>query len=299
MELQWPLMIFTLFVCLGAGLFAFQGVLALRGKGYKAQLPSLIVSLIAIIIGGMGSFLHLEHWERIFNGFGHLTSGITQELIGIVVFVIALLVYFIVMRRSEEGIIPRWCGIMAIVISIALVFVMGHSYNMAARPLWDTLLLPLYYLTNAAFLGSLALMALVEITKTKDSSRTLLAKASLITGAIQALATAAFIALFSMSVNAFTSVGYYFDPTHPTKAMADPAASLTGVIAGGEALLFWVGVVIIGIVLPLVIAYLVMKAKGEKNMLVVSLVALGAVLIGGMCMRVIFYLLGFSVFIFY
>ncbi|MDR1713844.1 MAG: dimethyl sulfoxide reductase anchor subunit, partial [Coriobacteriales bacterium] len=87
MELQWPLIIFTLFICLGAGTFCVAGLLAGLGKGEKLQLSAVVVALAAVVIGGIASFVHLQHWDRAFNGFGHLTSGITQELIAIVVFV--------------------------------------------------------------------------------------------------------------------------------------------------------------------------------------------------------------------
>jgi anaerobic dimethyl sulfoxide reductase subunit C (anchor subunit) len=64
------------------------GLLAGLGKAREIQIPATVVSLVAVILGGIASFLHLEHWGRIFNRFGHLTSGITQELIGIVVFIV-------------------------------------------------------------------------------------------------------------------------------------------------------------------------------------------------------------------
>ena len=40
------------------------------------------------------------------NGFGHITSGITIELIFVIVFAIAVVLYFLMMRRSEEGVAP-------------------------------------------------------------------------------------------------------------------------------------------------------------------------------------------------
>lgn len=297
MELQWPLMIFTLFVCLGAGIFAFQGLLAILGRAEKVQLPALIASLISIIIGGIGSFLHLEHWDRIFNGFGHLSSGITQELIAIVVFVIVMLVYFIMMKRGNT--VPKWCGVAAIVISVVLVFVMGHSYNMAARPIWDTLLLPVYYLTNAAFFGALALMVIVELAKVTDGTRKLLATSALIGGIVQAVATAAYAAVMGSSSSSYTDVGYYFDPTQPTKEMVDASDALGSIFSGSEALLFWLGVVVVGLILPLVLAFLVRRAESLKNAAVLGCIALVCALAGAMCLRAIFYLLGFSVFLFY
>ena len=81
MELQWPLILFTTFVAWSAGLFATQAVFALKDKGAKSQQTALTASAVLLVVGGIAVFFHLQHWERIFNGFGHITSGITQELI--------------------------------------------------------------------------------------------------------------------------------------------------------------------------------------------------------------------------
>ena len=84
MELQRPLILFTTFISASAGLFAAQGCYALAGDGRKAQLPALITSVVIMAIGGIAVFFHLTHPDRLLNGFGHITSGITQELIAIV-----------------------------------------------------------------------------------------------------------------------------------------------------------------------------------------------------------------------
>ena len=89
MELQWPLILFTTLVAWSAGVFGTQAVLALRGEAPKAQLSCWITAAVLLAAGGIAVFFHLEHFERIFNGFGHLTSGITQELIAIVVLAVA------------------------------------------------------------------------------------------------------------------------------------------------------------------------------------------------------------------
>jgi DMSO reductase anchor subunit len=296
MELQFELMIFTLFVCLGAGIFAIQGLLSLLGKGEKIQLPALVAALGAIAVGGLGSFLHLQHWERIFNGFGHLSSGITQELIAIVVFVVALVVYFIMIRRQGTDGIPKWCAGMAIAISIVLVFVMAHSYNMAARPVWDTPVLWFYYLSNAAFFGSLTVALIAGITK--DSSSALVTKVAFFSGIAQVAMTAIYAIFFAIASASFTSVGNYFDPTHPTKTMADPASVFSGIFTGEHALLFWLGVVIVGLLVPLLAAFLSRKKEGTTPTIYLG-VGLVCALIGGMCMRVVLYVLGLSVFMFY
>ena len=156
MEIQWPLILFTFFNCLAGGIFLMQGILTLSGKGKAMQLASCISAIVALAIGGLSVFFHLQHPLRMLNGFGHITSGITIELIFVIVFAIAVVLYFLMMRRSEEGVAPKWCAVLAIVVSLALPFATGDSYLMSAIPVWDTMLLPLYYVVATVMLGGLA-----------------------------------------------------------------------------------------------------------------------------------------------
>lgn len=298
MELQWELMIFTLFISLGSGIFAWQGVLAWQGRGKHIQLSALITSLVCIGIGGIGSFLHLNHWERIFNGFGHLTSGITQELIGIVVFVIALFVYFVAMRRSD-GNIPKWCGVMAVIIAAALVFVMGQSYDMAARPVWHTLLLPMFYLSNGAFFGAIVVLIINEVKGADSEVRKALIKYALICGAVQLVLTIVYIAFISTSAGSFSTVGNYFDPTTPTKEIIEPSEVVTSIVTGSYAPIFWLGVIAVGLGVPGVLLFLLWKDKFINKTLVIASISVIAALIGGMCFRVLIYLVGMSVFLYF
>ena len=102
MELQWPLILFTTLVAWSAGLFGTQALLAAGGHAKKAQMPAWVASAVLLAAGGIAVFFHLEHWERIFNGFGHLTSGITQELIAIVALAVVAVAYLVMMRRSRR-----------------------------------------------------------------------------------------------------------------------------------------------------------------------------------------------------
>ena len=152
MDLQWPLILFTTLVAWSAGVFGTQAVLALRGEAPKAQLSCWITAAVLLAAGGIAVFFHLEHFERIFNGFGHLTSGITQELIAIVVLAVAAIVYLVYLRR-DEGKVPAWLAVLSIALAAVLVVVMAHSYMMSARPAWDSVLWIFYVLGNACVLG--------------------------------------------------------------------------------------------------------------------------------------------------
>ena len=132
MHPEWPLILFTFFLCVAGGALGAQGLLNVMGKGKKMQLASLVTALAALVVGGLSVFMHLQHWERIFNGFGHITSGITLEFIGCIVFAVVLVLYFLMMRRAEDGMAPKWCGVLAIVVGLALPVITGMSYLMAS-----------------------------------------------------------------------------------------------------------------------------------------------------------------------
>ena len=287
MELQWPLIIFTTLVAWSAGLFGTQALMVALGVGKKAQVPAWVCSAVLLAAGGIAVFFHLEHWERIFNGFGHLTSGITQELIAIVVLAVVAVAYLALMRKSDDGAsVPRWLAWLSVALSAVLVAVMAHSYTMAARPAWDSVLWILYVLGNACVLGP-ATFALLSALKGEGSE----GKAPLAGAALNAAAAVAFAIFLQLSSGSFASVGLYFDPTHPTKAMADAAATV-----GVQAPLLWLGAVAVGALVPLVAAFM---GKRTKNWKLWAPVAIIAALIGAVCMRVVFYNLGLSAFMFY
>ncbi|WP_281654914.1 DmsC/YnfH family molybdoenzyme membrane anchor subunit [Eggerthella sinensis] len=302
MELQWPLIIFTTLVAWSAGLFGAQSLAALRGDGGRAQMPALVASVVLLAAGGIAVFFHLEHWERIFNGFGHLTSGITQELIAIVVVVALMVVYFVFLRKGSG--VPKWLAACSLAMSVVLVAVMAHSYTMAARPAWDSVLWILAVLGEACVLGPVTYQLLASAFSTMaagDPGEQPAMRAADVEGPagliplaaalVNAVTAAAFAIFLQLSAGSFATVGYYFDPTHPTKAMADAAATVAG-----QALLLWVGAVLVGALVPLVACFLGRKSGNWKLW---GAVALAAVLVGAICLRVVFYNLGLSVFMFY
>lgn len=309
MELQWPLMLFTLFVAWSAGTFGTQALLSLKGAARNVQMPALITSVVLLAIGGIAVFFHLEHWERIFNGFGNPTSGITQELIAIVILVVVMVVYFAFLRRGDaedENVkpsgqsaahsgesVPRWLAVVALVMSVVLVIVMSHSYNMDSRPAWNTPLLWLAYLGNAALLGPLTCTIIATAKRVSVPSLTQFTFWGSILNAVLSIAYGISIVA---SASAFTQVGYYWDPTHPNYPIAD-AASAVNIMSGEAAIAFWVGVVVVGCAVPVVCAIL-SKRKPTAGY-AVAIASLICTVIGALCLRGVFYIAGASVFMYY
>ena len=299
MELQWPLILFTTLVAWSAGLSGTQALMAVFGVGKRAQVPAWVASAVLLAAGGIAVFFHLEHWERIFNGFGHLTSGITQELIAIVVLAVVAVAYLVLMRKSDDGAsVPKWLAWVAVALSVVLVAVMAHSYTMAARPAWDSVLWILYVLGNACVLGPATFLLVLAAGGPGDQPADRAADAGAPAGrtalagaALNALAALAFAIFLQLSAGSFADVGLYFDPTHPTKAMADAAATVAS-----QAPLLWLGAVAVGAFVPLAAAFMGRRTGSWKLWAPAAIIA---ALVGAVCMRVVFYNLGLSVFMFY
>ena len=302
MEMEWPLILFTFFVCLASGILLGQGVMTVLGKGKSMQLASLVSSLVALAVGGISVFFHLQHWERIFNGFGHITSGITLEFIGCVVFFVVLVVYFLMMRRAEDGMAPKWCGVLAIIMGVAMPAITGGSYLMEAIPVWDTFLLPVYYVFNAVFFGGLSVLVIAALTKCDDVNDTAIWLA-IGGGVATAVALIAYAVFINSLGGVYSDITYYFDPTLPDSSMIDVQEDFVGtVLAGSNAPLFWIGAVIVGVALPVVAAFMAKRAlAGGKQQQVLPMAGAGlaCALAGGICWRMILYMVAVSIFALY
>ena len=294
MELQWPLILFTTFVAWSAGLFGAQGAAALAGEGKKAQMPALVCSAVLLAVGGIAVFFHLEHFERIFNGFGNPTSGITQELVCVVVVAVLMVVAFVMLRKADGDAdapaMPKWLAVCMIVAAALLVLVTGHSYMMAARPAWDSVLGPLSLLGAAAAMGPLT-FAVLEAVRDEAVGRAV-ALFSLAGSVANAVLAAAYLFAMEAAGDSYTDVGYYFDPIHPTAGMADVAALSP---MAGESVAM-VAVAVIAALVPIIAAVLGRKSGNWKLW---GAVGAACAVVGAVALRMAFYSVGASVYLFY
>jgi DMSO reductase anchor subunit len=293
METQWELILFTTFTAWSAGLFGAQALAAAFGQAKKAQLISWIVAAVLLVIGGIAVFLHLQHWERIFNGFGHLTSSITQEFIALVVFAVVAIIYIIFLRRSEDGgSVPKWLAWLAVILAVAVVFVVAHSYLVGARPAWNSYLWVAYVLGNALVLGP-ATLAVIMALKGEDAFKQV-GMWVLVGALINLICAVAYAIFLQMIGGSFTDVGLYFDPNHPTKAVTDVNA-----IVSAQAVLLWLGAVVIGAAIPAIAAFVARRSNNAASWKIWGIAIILCAIIGALIMRVVFYALGLSVFMFY
>ncbi len=286
METQWPLVIFTLFVCISCGMIGAESILLLKGKGEKIMFPTLIASGVSLVIGGIGSFTHLQHWERIFNGFGHITSGITQELIGCVLMGIIMVIWFACWYRKKK--ISKGIAAASLVVSVAMVIATAHSYLMPARPAWTLLIV--YYLGNAVLLGSVGLWLVTCLVKESGLGATGAKMA--FWGGIVGLVCMAVYAISLGALNVW-DFGYYADPTAMTTAPEHVDSLISVAAAGTGAGYFWVGMV--AALLVIVCACLARTDDGKGKIL--SIVGVACALAASVCFRVVIYIIGYSMYL--
>ncbi|WP_302717159.1 DmsC/YnfH family molybdoenzyme membrane anchor subunit [uncultured Senegalimassilia sp.] len=302
MNPEWPLILFTFFLCLSGGILGAQGLLTVLGKGKKMQNVALIAALVTLVVGGICVFMHLQHWERIFNAFGALlagngygVSGITLELWGCVIEFIAIVLFFLFARRAEDGVAPKWVGVLAIIVGLALPMVTGDSYLMPSLPTWDTPLLIVYYLTNTIFMGGLAALVIAGVTGDTES-RDFMVKTALVGAVAQLVVVLVYVFVINGSAGTYSAdISFYFDPTLPDVPMVDRAAVVGSLLAGSNALMFWLGAIIVGIIVPAVVTWLG-KGKDGQQLAVYAGGAGVCCIIGGIIWRVLLYAAAMHIF---
>ncbi len=303
MELQWPLMLFTLFVAGGAGTLGAVSLGALLGRSKKVYLAGLAVSFGSFVFGGLCSVAHLQTPANYFKQLGNVTSGINQEIAMLGVCMVLIALSFILIRRGGEEASPnKALAAISIVASLCLVIVMSHSYMMPSIPSWNTVLLPLYYLLNSAVLGGFSFALLLALFDKENQNGKI---ALIILGSLVALAIIifAYVAFFgSVSYESrlwWDAAAGPVDSAGNATAIADPDPSAIAVriLVGDLAGLFWGAVVVIGLALPLFASVLMwVKRSDPKVVIGVVIAALVCLVIGGLAFRALIYLSGASYF---
>ena len=290
MEIQVPLVIFTTFLAWSIGIFGTQCILALKKKAGELQKLLLILAFVIMVIGGIAVVFHLTHPFHIFNGFGHLTSGITQELIGMVLVVIAMVLFFLMLRRSDDNSVPAWVPIVGLVVSAVLIVAMGHSYMMESRPAWNNVLQLLSLLGAACILGPATVAIVAAVKKVELPEIGLM---TVIGTVVNAVLTAAFMFSMNAASSSFESFQYYFDPTHPNYALKSGADVS---LFSGDALTCTV-IIIVALVVSLIAAF-IGKKQGNKWLTWGSVVVVCG-LACAIALRTVMYLMGATMFMLY
>ena len=271
MIIEWSLVFFTLFAGLAVGTFACVALTEWTGKAAEVRMTGAVAVLVTLAASGLSSVLHLGHPERIFGAFGHPTSGIFLEALAIGLFGLGVFFYILALRRNASAQSRRLVATISMIPALALAFAVGDSYVMASRPAWNTLLLPLLYVASAAVMGCFATAVLFARFNLAPPEK--LKPATVCALIVQAVLIIAF--LIHMAAAPYWEI----------------SRSASRVLYGDLAPLFWVGLVLVGLLIP---AFLLQRARKDAPPRFASF-GLACVLMAGVAFRAIMFLVGSGV----
>lgn len=172
MEIQWPLLIFSLLASCGGILFAFEGLAEFLKVGKSIRFKATIIAIILLVVGGIASVFHLGQPANIMAAAANIFSfsGISVEIIVLGIDIILALIYLLVVRSENES-ACKVVGVLGIIGGILIAFVTGNGYVMESQAMWNTIFLPLAYLGTGLAMGSTLYMVLLQTDKSdKDEA---------------------------------------------------------------------------------------------------------------------------------
>jgi DMSO reductase anchor subunit len=279
MESSWTLISFTLLIGLGMGVFFLVALSEWLGKYERFRLPGTVIALVAMVAGGSTSFFHVGHPERIANVLANFDSRITQELILIVITGVLVALYGL---SLITGFLPELGR--KILTGIALVFAVilaswgGYIYVLPARPAWNTILWPLLFIASASILGLFTAYTWAALTRQDGAYIETTNKAAVILLAAQAVLVIIYLIFLATSE-------FPHETRHPLR-----------LLAGDLALIFWAGVVLLGLAIPMALTLYrwISRQKGLAPM-GIALMGLASTLVGAVAIRHLMYMLGTSI----
>ena len=189
MSIHWPLVFFLLLVGWGCGVYAVSVVTTdWFGKSGQIRMNSMIISFV--LFGGGRNFQCVplgtsvqDHLRLVKAHFRNLYRSSPYRIIGFNDHHILIAV-----KRNAADKTLKIIGSIGIIPAVILAYALGNTYVLAARPAWDTILLPLNYFASAAVMGSATVAVLAARVKEPDKQAVQgLNRATLISLIVQAL----------------------------------------------------------------------------------------------------------------
>ena len=280
MTVSWPLLAYTLCSLVACGTLAVQGAVALRGHGTKVQMPAVAASLVLGLAGGVFACMRFGHLERLFNVFANPASPIARGYYAIVAVLVVAAIALVVLRRGEAGEgMPRWCAVLTIAVGLLGVYALAANDTATIHDAGKTWITAAYFLCAAALEGILVCSG-IQAVREQAALCGLGAggvAAALATGAMS-VAYAFVSPTLGVRAASITSSTYGIVPGHPSGSSASDAAALVGF----DSPVFWAGVVVAGIVVPIAGSLVARRLRGGAAAAVCAVAAVCA-LVGVAC----------------
>lgn len=263
-KIQWPLVLFSMLAGCGGCCFAFAGVAGALGESTTVTLWATGISLVLVVVGAVCSMMHLATPRHAFAAVTYLLSfsGISVELIMLGVVSALMAAYGAACLWFDNELARLVLGIAGAVAGVVLAFVTGHGYLISSKPTWNTKKLPLAY-TGTALVAGGFLYAVVSVA----------------TGGVWAMELPVKLLLAVCAVFSAVTVAAYLGHLGMQTAKKNPT-------------LFWVGIVVCGLVVPLACAAILLAPLPSMAFVAVAAVGFVAAMAGGLSLRMLMWIVG-------
>ena len=263
-KIQWPLVLFSMLAGCGGCCFAFAGVAGALGESTTVTLWATGISLVLVVVGAVCSMMHLATPRHAFAAVTHLLSfsGISVELIMLGVVSALLVAYGAACLWFDNELVRLVLGMAGALAGVVLAFVTGHGYLISSKPTWNTKKLPLAY-TGTALVAGGFLYAVVSVA----------------TGGVWAMELPVKLLLAVCAVFSAVTVAAYLGHLGMQTAKKNPT-------------LFWVGIVVCGLVVPLACAAILLAPLPSMAFVAVAAVGFVAAMAGGLSLRMLMWIVG-------
>ena len=263
-KIQWPLVLFSMLAGCGGCCFAFAGVAGALGESTTVTLWATGISLVLVVVGAVCSMMHLATPRHAFAAVTHLLSfsGISVELIMLGVVSALMAAYGAACLWFDNELVRLVIGMAGALAGVVLAFVTGHGYLISSKPTWNTKKLPLAYTGTALVAGGF-----------------LYAAVSVATGGVWAMELPVKLLLAACAVFSAVTVAAYLEHLGMQTAKKNPT-------------LFWVGIVVCGLVVPLACAAILLAPLPSMAFVAVAAVGFVAAMAGGLSLRMLMWIVG-------
>ena len=263
---------------LGAGAFALAALAGFaKPDATKLRLAGYLIAPIAVAVGTVLLMVDakagLMNPLRFFGLLANFSSVMAWGVVILILFMIVSVTALVIMLRKKST--PKALDIVGLVCAVAVAMYTGLLLGDAPGfPLWNPIVLPLLFLVSAASSGFAAVLLVTHAGKSGEPEGLgFLKKTGLALPVLEAVLVVVLLAVTA-------SVGGSAGPA--------AAASVANLVSGPYAVAFWLGLVVVGLALPVCLE-LVRAAQAKKNPGAASsgmaIAGEACVLVGGFLLR--------------
>lgn len=259
----------------GMGAWTFIFAAFACGRDDAARKAKLAAVAVAVVAVGLGALIlavdargGMMHPLRFVHLIGNLGSVMAWGVIFISLFLVGAIVCAGMMLAKKQP--PRALEIVTAVLGLGVSLYTGVLLGTApAFPLWSLAALPIAFLVSAAYTGYAAWGLATRVAGGGSAAPSWVSRAALVLPVAEAAALILLLAVVSGTAGS---------------GAAAAAASVANLVSGSQAVVFWGGVVAVGLVAPLALAVL-RQRQGDKAPAWYGLAEWVCILVGGFAFR--------------